>query len=68
MNIYLDSARVAAWTLPAGCPPVRGVTTNPTLIHQAGISVTLDSYEALVQAVADQGMAELILENAVPLS
>lgn len=66
MNIYLDSARVAAWPLPAGCPPVRGVTTNPTLIHQAGISVTLDSYEALVQAVADQGMAELMLQ--LPMS
>ena len=66
MNIYLDSARVGSWTLPAGCPPVRGVTTNPTLVHQAGISVTLDSYDALVQAAADHGMAELMLQ--LPMS
>jgi transaldolase len=66
LNIYLDSARVGSWTLPAGCPPVRGVTTNPTLVHQAGMSVTLDSYEALLQAVADHGMAELMLQ--LPMS
>lgn len=62
MKIYLDSARVDSWTLPAGCPSVCGVTTNPTLVHQAGLAVTLDSYEALVMAVGAHGLAELMLQ------
>ncbi len=60
MKIYLDSARADQRKLPAGCPAVAGVTTNPSLVHQAGLPVTLPTYEHLVQAVADRGIAELM--------
>lgn len=62
MKIYLDSAQVASWILPAGCPAVQGVTTNPSLVFQAGLPVTLASYLHLVQAAADHGFAELMLQ------
>ncbi|MDR7306541.1 transaldolase family protein [Rhodoferax saidenbachensis] len=62
MKIYLDSAQVPTWTLPAGCPAVQGVTTNPSLVFQAGLPVTLASYLGLVQAAADHGFAELMLQ------
>ena len=66
MKIYLDSAHVASWALPAGCPPVCGVTTNPTLVFQAGLPVTLPTYLHLLQAAADHGMAELMLQLPSP--
>jgi transaldolase len=66
LKIYLDSAQIDAWTLPTGCPPVVGVTTNPTLVYQAGLPVRLASYERLIQAAADHGMAELMLQLPVP--
>lgn len=62
MKIYLDSADVASWSLPAGCPPAVGVTTNPSLVHQAGLPVTLATYLRLVQAASGQGLAELMLQ------
>lgn len=62
MKIYLDSARVDTWTLPAGCPSVCGVTTNPSLIHQAGLAVALETYENLVLAAGAHGLAELMLQ------
>ncbi len=62
MKIYLDSARSETWTPPAGCPPVQGVTTNPTLVFQAGLPVTLQSYLGLISAVADHGLPELMLQ------
>ena len=62
MKLYLDSACVDQWTLPAGCPPVIGVTTNPSLIFQAGLPVTLATYVALLHAAGDHGMAELMLQ------
>jgi transaldolase len=62
LKIYLDSAQVSTWTLPAGCPSVQGVTTNPSLVFQAGLPVTLATYERLIQAAADHGMAELMLQ------
>lgn len=62
VKIYLDSARVDTWALPAGCPPVRGVTTNPTLIFQAGLPVSLATYLGLISAAADHGMSELMLQ------
>jgi transaldolase len=62
MNIYLDSADAKSWALPPGCPPVVGVTTNPSLIHQAGLPVNLATYERLLQAVGEQGLAELMLQ------
>ncbi|MEZ5640320.1 MAG: transaldolase family protein [Burkholderiaceae bacterium] len=62
MKIYLDSAHADHWALPAGCPSIAGVTTNPSLVHQAGLPVTLQTYERLVQAVAARGIAELMLQ------
>lgn len=62
MKIYLDSAQVTVWRLPAGCPSVQGVTTNPTLVYQAGLPVTLATYTYLLKAAADHGMAELMLQ------
>ena len=66
MKIYLDSAAVKTWSLPAGCPHVQGVTTNPTLIHQAGLPVNLPTYLNLLQAASDHGMAELMLQLPSP--
>ena len=66
MKLYLDSAQVSTWALPQGCPPVCGVTTNPTLVHQAGLRVSLNSYEALIRAAADHGMAEVMLQLPSP--
>lgn len=66
MKLFLDSARASSWALPASCPPVAGVTTNPTLVLQAGLSVTLPTYTGLVQAAADAGMAELMLQLPRP--
>jgi len=62
VKIYLDSAQVSAWKLPAGCPAIQGVTTNPSLVFQAGLPVTLATYLQLIQATADHGMAELMLQ------
>ena len=62
MDIYLDSADASQWSLPAGCPPVIGVTTNPSLIFQAGLSVTLASYEQLVRSAGAAGMAQIMLQ------
>jgi transaldolase len=66
VKLYLDSARIDSWALPPGCPPVCGVTTNPTLVYQAGLSITLDSYERLVKATADHGMAEIMVQLPGP--
>ena len=62
MKIYLDSARADSWALPPGCPTVAGITTNPSLVQQAGLAVTLDTYERLLQAAAAHGMAEMMLQ------
>ena len=62
MKIYLDSAQVSTWKLPAGCPAIQGITTNPSLVFQAGLPVNLATYLQLIQAAADHGMAELMLQ------
>lgn len=62
MKIYLDSAQISTWKLPAGCPAVQGVTTNPSLVYQVGLPVNLSTYLQLIQAAADHGMAELMLQ------
>jgi transaldolase len=62
MKIYLDSAQTDSWTLPAGCPAVQGVTTNPSLVLQAGLPVTLETYLKLIQAAGHHGMVELMLQ------
>jgi len=62
VKIYLDSAQTGSWKLPAGCPAVCGVTTNPSLVHQAGLPVNLPAYLDLLRAAADHGFAELMLQ------
>lgn len=66
MNVFLDSAVASSWTLPAGCPPVQGITTNPTLVLQAGLPVTMATYIGLLRSVADAGLAELMLQLPRP--
>lgn len=66
LKLYLDSAIASTWTLPASCPPVQGVTTNPTLVLKAGLPATLSTYSGLLQAVADAGLAELMLQLPRP--
>jgi transaldolase len=62
LKLYLDSAQVSDWVLPVGCPPVVGVTTNPSLVFQAGLPVTLATYLHLLQAAGEHGLAELMLQ------
>jgi len=62
VDIYLDSADLSQWALAPGCPPVVGVTTNPSLVFQAGLRVNLDTYLGLVDAAAAQGMGRLMLQ------
>ncbi len=45
---------------------MQGITTNPTLVLQAGLPVTLSTYTGLLQAVADAGLAELMLQLPRP--
>jgi len=62
MKFYLDSADARQWTLPAGCPPVQGVTTNPTLVMQAGLPVSLTGYLKLVSQAGEARISELMLQ------
>ncbi len=62
MKFYLDSADARQWALPAGCPPVQGVTTNPTLVMQAGLPVSLAGYLRLVAQVGEAKLPELMLQ------
>lgn len=62
MKFYLDSADARQWLLPAGCPPVQGVTTNPTLVMQAGLSVNLAGYLQLVAQAGEARIPELMLQ------
>ena len=66
MKLYLDSADERTWALLSACPPVQGVTTNPSLVHQAGLPVSLVTYERLLQAAAGHGLAELMLQLPRP--
>ena len=62
MKLYLDSADARQWVLPAGCPPVQGVTTNPTLVMQAGLPVSLQGYLTLVAQAGEAHIPELMLQ------
>lgn len=62
MKFYLDSADARQWALPAGCPPVQGVTTNPTLVMQAGLPVSLVGYLQLVAQAGEARLPELMLQ------
>lgn len=66
MKIYIDSAQLSAWRLPTACPPVVGVTTNPSLVCQANLPVTLATYLTLLKAAGEHGMAELMLQLPSP--
>jgi transaldolase len=66
VKIYIDAAQVSAWTLPAACPPIVGATTNPSLVYQAGLPVSLPSYLYLLRAASDHGFAELMLQLPSP--
>lgn len=62
MKFYLDSADARQWRLPAGCPAVQGVTTNPTLVMQAGLPVSLQGYLQLVAQAGEHRLGELMLQ------
>lgn len=62
MKLYLDTADTRLWQVPAGCPPIQGVTTNPTLVQQAGLPVTLASYRHLVSRAGELRLPELMLQ------
>ena len=62
MKLFLDSADATQWRLPPGCPTVYGVTTNPTIVLQARLPVSLDSYCALVRQAGQQGVPQLMLQ------
>lgn len=66
MKLYIDSAAHSAWKLPPGCPPVQGVTTNPTLVLRAGLPVSLAAYRRLVAQAGDCGLPELMLQLPQP--
>ncbi len=62
MKLFVDSADASTWRLPAGCPAVVGATTNPTLVHQAGLSVSLATYQRLIERCAQQHLGQLMLQ------
>jgi transaldolase len=62
LKLFLDSADAAHWHLPPGCPRVHGITTNPTIVLQAGLPVSLDGYCALVRRAGELGLPELMLQ------
>lgn len=62
MKIYLDTADYNEWPMPEGCPPIQGVTTNPTLVKQAGLPVNLDTYLDLVRRAGNARLPELMLQ------
>ncbi len=62
MKFFLDTADSRAWSRPPGCPPLQGVTTNPTLVRRAGLPVTLDTYLLLLDQAGKVGLPELMLQ------
>jgi len=66
MKLFVDSARPQDWQLPAGCPRITGATTNPTLVHRAGLAVRLASYQSLLDAAAQARLQVLMLQLPRP--
>jgi transaldolase len=62
LKLFLDSANAAHWRLPVGCPSVHGITTNPTIVLQAKLPVSLESYCCLVQRASELGVPALMLQ------
>lgn len=65
MKLFLDSADSRQWELPSGCPPIHGITTNPALILDARLPVTLDTYLAMI-ADAVRCVPEIMLQLPRP--
>jgi transaldolase len=66
MKLFVDSARPQDWQLPPGCPRIAGATTNPTLVHRAGLAVSLASYQGLLEAAAQARLQGLMLQLPRP--
>lgn len=66
MKLYLDTADTRHWQAPAGSPPIQGVTTNPALIQQAGLPVTLETYLHLLSRARESRLPELMLQLPRP--
>ena len=62
MKLYLDSADPAQWAGTLGWPALAGVTTNPSLIHQAGRAVNTETHLALIAQAGQCGLRELMLQ------
>jgi transaldolase len=62
LKLFLDSANATHWRLPPGCPRVQGITTNPTIVLQAKLLVSLDGYCGLVRRAGELGLPELMLQ------
>ncbi len=67
MNIFLDTAHTQEWGNIPGCAPIQGVTTNPTLVIQAGMRVTLASYKTFIDMAQQKAIPELMLQLPSPL-
>jgi transaldolase len=66
VKLFLDSADANTWVLPPGCPSVQGVTTNPSLVHQARLPVSLPTYLQLIERAAALGLTEIMLQLPRP--
>ena len=62
MKIFLDTAITQEWRQIQGCAPIVGVTTNPTLVVQAGRLVSLQHYGELIAQAGQRGLADLMLQ------
>ena len=62
LRLFLDSADPQAWSqwLPSGL--FHGITTNPTLLKQAGQPCRLDHLQELSRRALDLGCRELQLQ------
>lgn len=66
MKLYLDSADTATWVRHPGLPAFSGVTTNPSLVFQAGLPVSTEAYVQLVRRAGALGVRELMLQMPRP--
>jgi transaldolase len=62
VKLYIDSADASTWDLPPGSPTVVGVTTNPSLVYQAGLPVSERGYRELIARAAGHGFTEIMLQ------
>lgn len=62
LKLLVDTADVSEWErlLPSGV--FYGVTTNPKLVHQAGLPCTLDSLQKLTETAFSLGANEIHLQ------